>query len=262
MRFFIFCRLIVTNMPTIKIEDCIVEIEEKLLAAVDLEKVTKIKDLKKYIGTKLNFIGLSVPQQREVFAIGYSWNDSPIKQQFSIWDKVWKKSTNYEVINQALFFYSKNRQLVNPQELWNTLKLWVIKVDNWAHSDSLSDLYSYLLERESNHIYPDLVTWNTSQNPWERRQSLVSLMEYSKKRKQLLPVNKMLPLVKNLLNDQDIFVQKAVGWSLREIGNAYPADTLRFLNKHCKKISAVAFSAAIEKLNAEQKNDLKTLRKR
>ena len=159
-------------------------------------------------------------------------------------------------------FVSKHRDEFDTKTLFTITKNWISKVDNWAHSDGLSDLFSYLLEKDVALVYPQIKNWNTSANPWERRQSLVGLLEYSKKRKKFLPVNKMLPLVKPLLSDENYFVQKGLGWTLREIGNVYPKETWDFLVKHHKQISSVAFSAAIEKLSVKEKEELKLLRKK
>ena len=237
-------------------------IVKKLKARLASDKKSGFKDLKKYIGTQYDFIGLSVPKQREVFKAAYDFNTLNLDQQLEIWNEVWLHSKLYEAMTQALFFVSQNRDAFDTKVLFATTKNWVGKIDNWAHSDGLSDMFSYLLEKDAAIVYPQIKIWNKSENPWERRQSIVALLEYSKKRKKVLPANKLLPLVKPLLGDENYFVQKGIGWTLREIGNIYPKDTWSFLVEHHAKITAVAFSPAIEKLSAKQKEELKALRKR
>lgn len=234
---------------------------KKLEAASASDKKSGFKDLKKYIGTQYDFIGLSVPKQREVFKIG-TLNVYYLPEQLTIWDEIWQHSTLYEAMTQALFFAEQHKDAFDTKMLFSITKNWVKKIDNWAHSDGLSGLFSYLLEKDAKLVYPQLKTWNKSVNPWERRQSLVALLEYSKKRKAVLPVNKLLPMIKPLLKDEDYFVQKGLGWTLREIGNVYPKETMEFLLKHHAVISAVAFSPAVEKLPAKQKEELKQLRKK
>ncbi len=226
------------------------------------DKKSKFKDLKKYIGTDLNFIGLSTPKQREIFKVNYDFNTLSLKHQLEIWDEIWQHSKLYEAMTQALYFISENKHTFDTTMLFSITKKWVKKIDNWAHSDGLSEVFSYMLEKDPVFVYPQFKIWNTSKNPWERRQSLVGLLEYSKKRKKVLPVNKLLPLVKPLLSDENYFVQKGLGWTLREIGNVYPKDAWDFLVKHHAKISAVAFSPAIEKLSLKEKEELKLLRKK
>ena len=235
---------------------------KKLKEGLASDKKSQFKDLKKYIGTNYDFVGLSVPKQREVFKNRYALGNYTLLEQLTIWDEIWQHSNLYEAMTQALFFVSQHRDDFDPKVLFKVTKNWVGKIDNWAHSDGLSDIFSYLLEKNADLVYPQFKSWNTSLNPWERRQSLVGLLEYSKKRKKVLPVNKLLPMVKPLLQDEDYFVQKGIGWTLREIGNVYPEDTWLFLVKHHAIISAVAFSPAIEKLHLLKKEELKQLRKK
>jgi len=238
------------------------EIVTVLKAALPTDKVSGFKDPKKYIGTEYDFIGLSVPALRQVFKNGFSFDSNPVEKQFKLWEKVWRQSGIYEAMTLSLFFCDKHAKKTDVDLMWNYSKKWTPQIDNWAHSDGLSGLYSYLLENNPELIYPQLLKWNTSKNPWERRQSLVSLIEYAKKRKSFLPVDKIHPLIEKLLSDKHCFVQKGLGWTLREAGNAYPKETWNFLLKHTPKLSAVAFSPATEKLNPQQKEQLKQLRKR
>jgi len=145
-------------------------------------------------------------------------------------------------------------------DAWPVLREWPKTLNNWAHSDGLSDIFARCLELDKKRIYPELVKWNRSTNPWYRRQSLVSLFYYASMRKKLLPVSEVFPLIERLIKDDDYYVQKGVGWSLREAGNVYPKETLRFLREHIGDLRSYAFSAATEKLSVQDKQKLKALR--
>lgn len=233
----------------------------QLLRAAETEKPSKLKDLKKYIGTQNNFIGLSVPSLRAVFKTGFSFNHLPPRQQIKIWDHLWKTSRHYEIMSMALSFVSKNLPAFEAADTWEIVKSWATQVDNWAHSDGLSSIYSRLLEKEHELIYTQYKLWNTSSNPWERRQSIVGLLYYSSIKKANMSFEKLQQMVSGLITDENYFVQKGVGWTLREIGNIYPAETLAYLNEQITAIRPPAFTAAIEKLDAANKDRLKQLRK-
>jgi len=72
----------------------------------------------------------------------------------------------------------------------------------------------------------------------------------------------LIPLVENLLSDPDYFVQKGVGWTLRELYLAYPSETFKFMTGHFAQITLTAFAAASEKLKPAEKEKLKALRKK
>lgn len=238
------------------------EIINKLTERKPFDKVSGHKDLKSYIGTSYDVIGLTVPTQRALFKTGYSFSSSPDTGQLEIWDAIWKTTDVYEVLSQCIYFIEKNWARLDIAAVWKVVRSWVKKIDNWAHSDGLSDIYAHLMEKMPDEVYSQYQLWNKSENPWERRQSLVGMLLYSKKRKTLLPATKLLDMVEPLIADKDYFVQKGLGWALREIGNVYPEEAMSFLNKYCRTLHPVAFATAVEKLGFAEKNILKLSRKR
>ncbi|MEJ0081711.1 MAG: DNA alkylation repair protein [Puia sp.] len=96
----------------------------------------------------------------------------------------------------------------------------------------------------------------------KRRQSVVSLLYYSRTKKTHLRSLKLKKLVTPLLSDKEYYVQKGVGWTLREMYTVYSKETFPYFVKHIKAISSIAFTIAIEKMTAQQKVQLKALRKK
>ncbi len=237
------------------------EIEKKLMISIPKGNKESYFDPESYMGTRYPMLGLAVPLQREIFKQGYSFSSLPLADQLKIWDNVWKKAKVFEVLTQAAFFPEKFINKFKTQDLWPVLKTWVERVDNWGHSDMLSAMFAKMLVKDKNLLLPQLKKWNSSINPWDRRQSIVPLAMYHR-RNQSIGFKESIGLVENLLLDEDYFVQKGVGWSLREMGVQYPEDTWKFLKKNAKKISAAAFSASVEKITNDKKEELKAVRKK
>ena len=63
-----------------------------------------------------------------------------------------------------------------------------------------------------------------------------------------------------LLKDKEYFVQKAVGWTLRESYNVYPKQTFQFIEENVKNISPTAFTTCLEKMTEKEKTILKQKR--
>ena len=80
-------------------------------------------------------------------------------------------------------------------------------------------------------------------------------------RKQYLPFKTLIDLVEPLLADKAYYVEKGVGWTLREIGNIYPKEQEKFLFDNANKICAYAYSAATEKWDKLKREKLKAIRK-
>lgn len=231
-------------------------------------------------GTELEVLGLALPQLRAIQRAGFSFDPfrrnaaagsgakaaKPLEARaeralLKAWDAVWSESRLFEAKIQPLLYYEGRLQTLDAKLHWPTLKGWAADIDNWEHSDRFSKIFAQLLEQSPDLVYPTLARWNRSRLPWLRRQSLVSLLCYDNLRERRPPVRKILPLVNKLLADSDVYVQKGVGWTLRETGRAYPAETREFLRMHIRELSSIAFSAATEKLGKSEKQALKDLRK-
>jgi 3-methyladenine DNA glycosylase AlkD len=208
----------------------------------------------------LRFIGLRVPQLQSIARAGFSFSQMSPEAIANIWDAVWHNSDCYEVMSLSLSWHYDAKQRPLLKTLWPRLKKWSARIDNWAHSDTLSGIYARILEDSPQDVYPTLEKWNKSKNPWLRRLSIVSLLYYSSQRTKTLPVKQILALIEPQLDFDHYYVQKGVGWTLRETGNVYPAAALAFIEKNILRISATAFSAATEKMTHIQRARLKQLR--
>ncbi len=238
------------------------EIEEKLCAVAGIDKLTHSVNAAGYLNTKLKVAAIPVPVQRKVYRGGFSFSGGNTKQQIRIWEKIFHEAEFHEVKSQALFFVAENFKKLDKEMLWRRIKTWIKSTDNWAHSDSLSGYYTKILEEEEQLVLPQLIKWNSSKNHWERRQSIVSLLYYQRTKKKFLPYKRILPLIENLLEDKEYYVQKGIGWSLRELGQVYEEETKLFLEKNLGRISPVAFTASVEYMQTKEKEQLKLRRKK
>ncbi len=168
--------------------------------------------------------GLRVPLVRKHLKNNqFSFLELSDSKILNSWDFIWKNSECFEVMSMALYYYQ-------------------------GKSLSKSE-------------FQKLKTWNKSKNPWMRRQSIVSLIEYASKRKKVLAYNDLISYIKPLLDDKEYYVQKGLGWTIREIYNLYPKEALKFIENNLEKISPVAYSVAIEKLDGKLKKTLNEKRK-
>jgi len=237
------------------------EIERALKTAAKGIPKAKAEERKHFMKAVMPMLGLIVPQQRACIKKGYSFSSLPDREQYPIWDYVWFHARTHEAKMQAGFFVYSRKETDDGADLWALVRGWADAINCWDQSDTLSGVYATLHEAAPKMVFPTLKAWNRDSDPWKRRQSLVSLFYYAQLRRRYPPVSRVLPLVRALLEDEHYYVQKGLGWTMRESFNAYPVPTLEFLAKHAGDIRPAAFSAAIEKLTAEQKATIKALRK-
>lgn len=238
------------------------EVEEKLRA---LPRIPSKHVPEDYVGagvSRLKFLGLRSPQLDAVYKAGFSFSGGDPAKVARVWDHVWSRTECFEAMSLALsWFYDRAREPELPG-YWPMLREWSARIDNWAHSDTLSGIYARILERRPSVILPTLRGWNRAEDaPWLNRLSIVSLIYYSSQRRRILPPAQILKMVKPLLDHEHYYVQKGVGWTLRELGNVHPVEARSFIEAHVAWIHPDAWSAAVEKWNPAEKARLQKLRK-
>jgi 3-methyladenine DNA glycosylase AlkD len=216
--------------------------------------------VKNYMKSQLDFLAIKVPVMRAALREPFSFSSRSPNEVLDIWSEIWFSSPYFEVMSAALTSYSRKHAKIAP-DLWPTLARWSSRIENWAHSDELSSIYSYLLAQQPDVVYPQLKAWNASNEQWLRRLSLVSLIHFSGKNAIFLPQEQMMPLVMACMDDKRYYVQKAVGWVLREMADAYPGKVHAYIETNKARMSGVAFSVATEHFSTEERQKLLAWRK-
>jgi 3-methyladenine DNA glycosylase AlkD len=195
-------------------------------------------------GSAMKHLGIGFPALRNRVTEGFSFYDLPADNVLAIWDRLWRTSLYGDVLFAALEYYvPRARKEISPT-LWPVVRNWTERVDNWCHADGLSALYSWILASEPDAIYPQLRKWNRAEDQWLRRISLVSLIHYSGKNAVFVPLDRALPLVTACLPDEREYVQRAVGWVLREMRQAHPEEVGAYIDTHGTAMSPVALRRA------------------
>lgn len=211
---------------------------------------------------KVKKIPGTTPAHRKLFKQGYSFSGLPASEQLVIWEYIWKNSSDFWARGHAfLYLESKMKDKEFLIDAWKTIKKWQKAVDNWGYCDGMAKIYTKVLEVIPDEVLPQLKEWNKSNNLWDRRQSVVSLLYLNRTKKVVLPFNTIIKFIDRLIDDKEYYVQKGVGWTLKELYQVYPKETLKYLENNIKRISAIAFSPATEKLKKKDKEKLKQIRR-
>lgn len=209
--------------------------------------------MQNYMKSQLGFLAIKVPVLRQIAREGFSFYSQSPEEILAIWNAIWFSSSCFEVMSMPLYYYERQGKKISPT-IWSTLSTWSELVENWAHSDDLASIYSYLLAQNFDEVYGVLQQWNKAENQWLRRLSMVSLIHYSGKKAVFLPLNKVLPMLENCLDDERPYVQKAIGWVLREANYVYHTEISAFIEQHLADMRGIAFGAATERFSEAERS--------
>ena len=125
---------------------------------------------------------------------------------------------------------------------------------NWGHTDVLSG--QALAHFITNKIVAieTLKKWTASSSKWKIRAIPVTLVDVLKED---IPLKTLFRTIEPLMLDDEKFVQKGLGWFLREAWKLHPENTEEFLLKWKDSCGRTIVQYATEKMDKENKSRFK-----
>jgi len=183
------------------------------------------------------FIGLTVPQQRE---LSIKYKDIENNDVFTL-----MKNPIHEFRLTALLIIVlkyKKTDKVGKEKIANLYLKHTSYINNWDLVDTSAHhiLGDYLLDKPRDIIFK----LADSDNLWERRIAVLTTYAFIRNN----DFEDAIKLYTLLLKDKHDLIHKAVGWMLREAGKRHIEVLTGFLEEHCIKMPRTMLRYAIEKL--------------
>ena len=122
------------------------------------------------------------------------------------------------------------------ESLWRFVRARLADLDGWAIADGLAAVGSRCLLADPRRL--DIAqTWVKSSHLWTRRAALVFTLPWTKDGRD---PERMLGWAAELADDREWFIQKAIGWWLRELSKRDPQRVRQFLREHGARLKGVA----------------------
>ncbi|MGE8203454.1 DNA alkylation repair protein [Heyndrickxia sp. NPDC080065] len=221
--------------------DLLIAIEEALIAKADKEEAILMK---KYMKDRFDFFGLRAPYVKEVFKqilSEYSVQPDDLKKIVtSLWDK---HEREYQMIAiHLLNRYTKwlKEDDIELIEYCITHKSWWDSVDVIA----TNALGSYM-KAFPDHTEEIRERWLSSNNIWLQRSILLYQLKYKKETDSSILFNSIL----RLNESKEFFIQKAIGWALREYSKTDAEKVIQFVES--TKLANLSKREALKWLRAK-----------
>jgi len=203
-----------------------------------LGNIERAEHSKRYLKSPYEFYGLKVPEIRKLVK---DYNKLEFHSALNLFDELWN-SGNHEEMSFALYLLGDYVKKYS-EYIWKFLIERIEKAKTWDHVDELSTHILGVILAEDIRRMNEIKPLFESRNSWLRRISIVSTYPLIKKNK----IELTLRLAENLVYDKDIYVQKAAGWMLREVGKKNRLALREFIIIHIN-MKPIAFSYATEKM--------------
>ena len=227
------------------------------------KKEEKEVQQKYFRGTKYKIYNIKRVDLKSLLKFEFSFSKLNDKDKAKVWSYIFKNTKYLDVGSLAIDYFKQfQNKKTNPVHIhWPLIKTWIPHIENWVHGDMISGLYCDCLSAEPEKVYPHLLKWSKSSSPWKNRMAILSLLYYYNPKRNTVSFNKIVKIVKPHLKKDHYYLQKSVGWNIRELIKVYPKQGWIFLNSHYLTLSSTAFTTAVENIPKNKKEPLKKNRR-
>lgn len=184
--------------------------------------------MKAYMRDQYEFYGIQSGPRRHALKALFSKQYLPnLDELADIVDELWSlPQREYQLVAVDLLIKQKKtlpESFLQHVERWITTKSWWDTVDMLA-----THIVASLFQRFPDEASSVISQWRKSDNIWLRRTAIL----YQLKFKQNTDIDLLFAIIVENQTDKEFFIQKAIGWSLREYSKANSEAVIDFINAH------------------------------
>ncbi|WP_407349976.1 DNA alkylation repair protein [Lactococcus garvieae] len=210
------------------------KIVEDFRAHTDTEKAKKQEA---YLRDQFKFLGLPTPVRRE---LSKSFLKEKAQEKVIDWqlvDFLWSEEER-EFQYLACDYLRKMKKYLEATDLPKIYQLATTK-SWWETVDSLDELVGYLL-LSGKIKSPDILKWSVDENFWIRRIAINCQLGF----KEATDTELLSSVIRNNLGSKEFFINKAIGWALRDYSKTHPKWVAHFLLENEEKLTNLSLREA------------------
>jgi 3-methyladenine DNA glycosylase AlkD len=199
--------------------------------------------MKAYMKGRFEFFGIKSPERRELQKQFLNENGAPILFDPTVFRALWQADQR-EFQLFGLDLLRKQAKIVQQADLALIEELIVTK--SWW--DTVDGLASWVcgpyFQKFPELMFPVTDAWAVSENLWLRRTSIIFQLAY----KQQTDTEILLDHIEKNLGTKEFFINKAIGWALREYGKTNPEFVRDYVLKMQSKLNPLSVREALKNL--------------
>lgn len=206
------------------------------------EELQKIGDkdlaisMAKYMKNKFIFLGIPRPQLKK-FANPYLKESKKYDLDLDFVRLCWENDYR-EAQYIGIMYLERNIKKLNSTHI-NFLKELVITKSWWETTDSLDSIVGSII-LENKDLENTMLEWSKSDNIWLRRVSIDFQMNF----KDNTNTELFEKIIVNNLGSDEFFINKALGWSLREYSKTNPSWVRNLIDRYHDLLSKLTIREA------------------
>lgn len=203
-------------------------IEETVRTFSSLKNDENANYMEAYMKHQAPFLGVKQPIRKEAQKKILSLMGHPkVEQLKELVQGLWElREREYQLFAIEILVRNKNKV---PKEF---IDLYEYLITNKPWWDTV-DVIAYKLVGTITLKYPEIIDshmeqWSTSEHLWLRRTSILYQLQYKDKMNTQL----LTKYIKRAMGTKEFFLNKAIGWTLREYSKTDPEFVMDFVDNH------------------------------
>ena len=193
--------------------------------------------MSKYMLNKFEYIGIKTPERRKIFKNFFKEYKNEEKIDWEFVNKCWENK--YREFQYIAADYLKNMKDKLTIDDIPKLKQLILKKSWWDTIDNLDMTIGALALKDSN-VNKILLEWSLDENIWLRRIAI----DHQLLRKEKTNTELLEKILKNNLGQAEFFINKAIGWALRDYSKTNPEWVKNFIEKNRENMAKLSIKEA------------------
>ena len=190
---------------------------------------------------KFKFIGIKTPERRKKFRDFFKEYKKDHEKSGKIdWifiEKCWKNEYR-ELQYSALDYLQIVKELLTDKDIPRLKKLVLTK--SWWDTIDYLDMIIGGIALKYPEINNVLLEWSVDENIWLRRIAI----DHQLLRKEKTNIELLKKIIENNFEQTDFFINKAIGWALRDYSKTNPEWVRNFIEKNKEKMAKLSIREA------------------
>ena len=193
--------------------------------------------MSKYMLNKFEYIGIKTPERRKIFKNFFKEYKNEEKIDWEFVNKCWEnKHREFQYIAADYLKNMKDKLTIDDIPKFKRL---ILKKSWWDTIDNLDMTIGTLALKDSN-VNKILLEWSLDENIWLRRIAI----DHQLLRKEKTNTELLEKILKNNLGQAEFFINKAIGWALRDYSKTNPEWVKNFIEKNRENMAKLSIREA------------------
>lgn len=184
--------------------------------------------MSKYMKNKFEFLGIKSPSRKEISKVFLQKENLPAISELptiirELWD-VPQREIQYFTLDLIQKYHK-----IMPEDWLSLIEDLIVSKSWWDTVDGLASWQvGDYFRKFPQHRDTTILRWLDSENIWLQRTCLIFQLRY----KSDTDFELLKFCIARLAHSREFFIQKAIGWALRQLSKLYPSEVLDFVENN------------------------------